>query len=186
MRFGTWKVRSIYRIGSLKTVARELGKYKLDLLDVQEVRWEKGSTERAQDYTFFYRQMNGDHQLGIVSAVKRVEFISDRTSYIILRGSRCNIIVPNVHAPCEDKNYDIKDSFYEKLGGVFDQFPRYSMKILLGDFNAKVGREDIFEQKIGNKCLHEISSDNGDRVVNFATAKNLVVRSTMFPHRNIH
>jgi hypothetical protein len=34
----------------------------------------------------------------------------------------------------------LEDSFYEELGRVFDQFPRYDMKILLGDFNAKVGR----------------------------------------------
>jgi exonuclease III len=54
MKFGTWNVRSLYRIGSLKTVARELGKCKLDLVGVQEVRWEKGGTERAEDYTFFY------------------------------------------------------------------------------------------------------------------------------------
>jgi hypothetical protein len=60
------------------------------------------------------------------------------------------------------------------------------MKILLGDLNAKVGREDIFEPTIGNGRLHEISNDNGVRVVNFATSKNLIVRSTMFPHRNIH
>jgi exonuclease III len=62
MRFGTWNVRSLYRLGSLKTVARELGKYKLDLVGVQEVRWEKGGTERREDYTFFYGQGNGDHQ----------------------------------------------------------------------------------------------------------------------------
>jgi hypothetical protein len=43
-----------------------------------------------------------------------------------------------VHAPCEDKGYDEKDSFYEELGRVFDQFPMYIMKILLGDINAKV------------------------------------------------
>jgi hypothetical protein len=64
MRFGTWIVRSLYRIGSLKTAVRKLGKYKLDLVGVQEVRREKGSTERAKDYTFFYGQGNGDHQLG--------------------------------------------------------------------------------------------------------------------------
>jgi hypothetical protein len=45
-----------------------------------------------------------------------------------------------VHAPTEDKDKDIKGSFYEELEQVFDQFPRYHMKILLGDFNAKVGR----------------------------------------------
>jgi hypothetical protein len=60
------------------------------------------------------------------------------------------------------------------------------MKILLGDFNAKVGREDIFKPTIRNETSHEISNDNGVRVVNFATSKNLVVKSTMFSHRSIH
>jgi exonuclease III len=54
MRFGTWNVRSLYRSGSLKTVVRELGKYKLDLVGVQDVRWDKGGTERAEDYTVTY------------------------------------------------------------------------------------------------------------------------------------
>jgi hypothetical protein len=47
------------------------------------------------------------------------------------------------------------------------------VKILLGDFNAKVGREDIFKLKTGNGSLHEISNDNGVKVVNFATSKSL-------------
>jgi hypothetical protein len=50
------------------------------------------------------------------------------------------------------------------------------MKILLGDFNAKAGRENIFKATIGNESLHEISNDNGVRIVNFATSKNLVVK----------
>jgi hypothetical protein len=70
---------------------------------VQEVRWEKGGTELAEDDTFFYGLGNGDHQLGtgffvrkrIVSAVRRVEFISDWMLYILLRGRWCNIIVLN-------------------------------------------------------------------------------------------
>jgi hypothetical protein len=35
------------------TVARELASYKLDLVSEQEVRWDKGSTVRAGDFTFF-------------------------------------------------------------------------------------------------------------------------------------
>jgi hypothetical protein len=62
MRFGTWDVRSLYRSGSFKTVARELGKCKLDLVGVQEVRWDKGGTERAEDYTFLAG--NEDRLLG--------------------------------------------------------------------------------------------------------------------------
>jgi hypothetical protein len=113
---------------------------------VQEARWEKGGTEGAEDYTFFYGQGNRDHQLGTgffvhkrtLSEVRRVEFISGRMSYIILRGRWCNIIVLNVHAACEDKGDDENDSFCEESGRVFDQFPRYDMKIILGDFNAKL------------------------------------------------
>jgi hypothetical protein len=60
------------------------------------------------------------------------------------------------------------------------------MKILLGDFNAKVGREDIFKPTIWNESLHEISNDNGVRLVNFATSKNLRAKRTIFPHNNIH
>ena len=66
-------------------------------------------------------------------------------SYIVLRGRWCNIIVLNVHAPSEDKSDDTKDSFYGELEQVFDHFPKYDMKILLGDFNGKVGRENIFK-----------------------------------------
>jgi hypothetical protein len=79
-----------------------------------------------------------------------------------------------------------RTSFYEELGLVFDQFPRYNMKILLGYFNAKVGREDIFNPTIGNESSHKISNDNGVTVVNFATSKNLLVKSTIFPHHDIH
>jgi hypothetical protein len=57
----------------------------------------------------------------IVSAVKRVEFVSDRISSIVLRGRWCNSIVLNVHAPSEEKSGDSKDSFYGELKQVFNQ-----------------------------------------------------------------
>ena len=61
---GTWNVRSLYRAGSLTTVARELARYKFDLVSVQEVRWDKGGTVRAGDYNLFYGKGNENHQLG--------------------------------------------------------------------------------------------------------------------------
>ena len=79
----------------------------------------------------------------------------------MLRGRWCNIIVLNAHAPTEEKSDDSKDSFYEELEQVFDHFPKYHMNIMLGDFNAKLGREDIFKLTIRNESLHQDSNDNG-------------------------
>jgi hypothetical protein len=60
------------------------------------------------------------------------------------------------------------------------------MKILLGDFDAKLGREYIFKPTIGNESLHDISNDSAVRVVNFAISKNLTVKSMMFRYCDIH
>jgi len=85
----------------------------------------------------------------MVPAVKRVEFVSYRMSYIFLRGRWCNIFL-NVHAPIKTKSDDSKTVFMRIKSSFFYHFPKYHMKILLGEFNAKVG-ERIFQ------------TDNGER-----------------------
>jgi hypothetical protein len=94
MRFGTWNLRSPYRTGLLTTVLKELSKYKLDLVGIQEVRW---GNEPAGKYAFLYGKRNEYCVFGEVfwhknfkSAVKRVESVSDRMSYIIRRGCWCD------------------------------------------------------------------------------------------------
>jgi hypothetical protein len=89
------------------------------MLDLVEVRWDGGGIEPAGEYTFFYGKGNENHELvagffvhkKITQAVERVEFLSDRMSYIILRGRWCHIIILNVHAPTEDEIGDMMVSF---------------------------------------------------------------------------
>jgi hypothetical protein len=159
-------------------VAKEISKCKLDLVGVKEVSWNRGGTKPAGECTFFCGKGNENHEFGtglfthkrIISAVKRVEFVCDRMSYIILRGRWCDIIVLNVHARTQDKICDMKGSLYGQLERVFDKFSKYHKKILFGDFNAKVGRRDILKSTIGNDRMNEMSKGSGIRVVNFATS----------------
>jgi hypothetical protein len=80
-----------------------------------QVRWDRNVTEPAGEYTFFYGKKNENHELGrgcfvhkrIISAVKRVEFVSGGMSYAVLRGHWYDIIALNVHVPTEDNICDI-------------------------------------------------------------------------------
>jgi hypothetical protein len=89
-------------------------------------------------------------------------------SYIGLRGRWCNIIVLNVHASSDEKNDDSNDGFYE----VFDNFPTNRMKIPLGHFNAKVGRDDILKPTIGKESLQQDRNDNCVRIINLQHKKS--------------
>ena len=143
--FGTWNIRSPYRLGSLTTAARELAKYKSDVVGVEEVRWDKVGMLRAGDY--FFSMEKGTKiikwkqdffvQHRIVSAVNSVKSVSHRMSHIALRSRWCNIIL-NVHAQSTEKNDDSKHSFYEESEQVIYHIPKYYMKILL-DFSFLLG-----------------------------------------------
>ena len=76
--------------------------------------------------------------------------------------------------------------FFELLDKTYEQCPGYDIKIVLGDFNAKLGREDIFGGIIGRYSLHDTTSDNGFRLVDFAAGRDVLVASTQFTHLNIH
>jgi hypothetical protein len=113
----------------------------------------------------------------IMPAVKRVEFVSDRMS--LVAGA-----ISLFCASTEDNIDDVRAASTRNWN-VFIKVPKCRMKILLGTFNAKVGKEDT-QWTIGNESLYVISNDNGVTAVNSATSKDVTVKSMMFPHCKIH
>jgi exonuclease III len=80
MRFGTWNVRNFCRAGSLVTVLKKLSKYKLDLVGMQEVRWEGGWHQTGRRIQIFYGKGNENYELGTGF------FLCIRESYQHVRG----------------------------------------------------------------------------------------------------
>jgi hypothetical protein len=66
VRFGAWNVRSPHRADALRTVAKDISKYKLEFVGAQKVRWDKGGTEPVGEYTLFCGKGNENHELDTV------------------------------------------------------------------------------------------------------------------------
>jgi hypothetical protein len=69
---------------------------------------------------------------------------------------------------------------------VYSSAPEIQHEISLGNFSAKVGREDVLKPPVAKESLHEISKCNGLRVVHFAITKTSIVKNKMFPHRSFY
>jgi len=80
---------------------------------------------------------------------------------------------------------EIKE-FYNLLEQNINQIARSDVKTILGDINAKVGKESIYKPTNGNESLHDETNNNGTKMIQFVISKGLNVRSTMFPHKEIH
>jgi len=81
---------------------------------------------------------------------------------------------------------EIKEEFCNLLEQNINQIGRSDIKIILGDFNAKVGIESIYKPTIGNESLCNENNNNGTKMIHFAISNGLHVRSTTFPHKDIH
>ena len=90
------------------------------------------------------------------------------------------------HAPTEEKSERKKYQFYERLYRMHKQCPSYDIKIILGNMNAKVGKEIWTGIAVGTCGLHDESYDYGTCLMNYAVHQRMVIGGTLFPHRNIH
>jgi hypothetical protein len=148
------------------------------------------------DFTFFYSGKPNDspreYGTGFLvfgkarNAVIDFNPIDERLCTLRIRGKFFNYTLINAYAPTEEKDIEVKELFYDKLVTVYDEAPSRDIKIILGDLNAKIGREVYYRPTIGKYSLHENSNENGSLVIDFAASRNMVVSSTYFEHKNIH
>ena len=84
------------------------------------------------------------------------------------------------------KTEEIKEEFYNLSEQNISRIARSGIKIILGDFNANVSKESIYKPTIGNESLHNETNNNGIKMIQFTISNGLNVRSTTFPHKDIH
>ncbi|XP_068210336.1 craniofacial development protein 2-like [Palaemon carinicauda] len=91
------------------------------------------------------------------------------------------------YAPTNDSTEDRKYEYYEELRSTIDKITERDMNIVIGDFNAKVVRNNQgIENVMGVEGVGEVRNENGTHFVSFCSTNNLVIRGTLFQHIEIH
>jgi exonuclease III len=97
--------------------------------------------------------------------------VNEHICYIKISGRHFDLILINCYAPTEDKADDLKEKFYDELETVVNSLPTHSLKMIVGNFNTKIDRENIYKPIIGPDSLHEISNDNGTKLFHFTSSQ---------------
>lgn len=201
MTFGAWNVRTLLDRDSSacperKTaiVARELRRYNIDVAALSETHLadEGELVEHGGGYTFFWKGLASSQprRSGVGFAIKNQlvkqmqecpVHISDRVSTLRLHLDNNNFLnVFSVYAPTLDKSDDIKEQFYEELTQCLDGVNLREGVLLLGDFNARVGRDfEAWPRVIGRHGVGNMNN-NGQLLLSFCAQHQLAVTNTMF------
>ncbi|XP_039297373.1 craniofacial development protein 2-like [Nilaparvata lugens] len=145
-------------------VYNEMQKFNLDILALQEVRWKGSGRIDKKDFSLYYSgnpEKSGMYGTAFMinanlrKSVLGFEPISDRVCRIRIKGRFWNTSMISAYAPTEEAPEEDKVTFYDQLAGLCGRVPKHDIVLLLGDFNAKIGKEVFLAEVAGKNTLHD-------------------------------
>ena len=193
---GTLNINTLIQAGKLHNLTQEIDRQKILLLALQETRLTNEDTTDYGNYRIFKSKTQcktGRNtpifgmaflvQKSILNSVKEVTPISNRLMTIRIQAAKKHYTIINAHAPTNgDNNKDPKnvEKFWDRLENTMSKIHPDDVKILLGDFNAQLGKEKIYRKTIGKNSAHHNTNTNGTRLVDVCQQYDLRVMSTHF------
>ena len=197
-RIGTWNVRTLRQTGKLAQAGKIMEKYGLMILGMSEVRWnECGELVTTNGHTMLWSGMpnsNDTHQYGVGMLVHKLvrntimsyKFISERIMLVRIRCKYRNTTFIQCYAPTEEAQLDVKESFYDMLSKTLTETAKNDLVILMGDFNAKVGSDNLDIENVMGKHGIGKMNENGELLVELCGLNKLKIGGTLFPHKTCH
>jgi exonuclease III len=172
--------------GKMTEIAREMRRYKIEILAIQETRGPgKGKIDKM-NYTLYYagekkQGKNGTAFLvggGIRNKIMQYEAVDGRISRIRIENKQANITMINAYASTEKIKEEDKIKFYDKLEKICEKVKRNDIFMIVRDFNVKIGNEERNEDVAEKETIHDATNDNGAKICDLAAATNTFIVST--------
>jgi exonuclease III len=167
----------------MQELADELAKTELEIAAIQ-TRWSGTGLIKKKDLSLYYsgtKDQIGQADTGfillggITNNVTGFEAINERFCKVRIKSKYNNLTLINMCASMEDKTDTEKEKFYDDLQTAIDRTPKSDTVLVLGDANAKLGKEDVHTEVRGKHMLHELSNRNGEMLLELALGNNLTV-----------
>lgn len=194
-KLGSWNVRTMLQAGKMQEIANEMLRFKLNVLALQEIRWKEAGKIDKLNYTLFFSgnaEKSGHAGTGFMISKDTRKLllgftpVNERLCSLRLKGKFNNVSIISAYAPTENADEDDKEHFYIILEALIEKVPKYDTILILGDFNAKIGKETFTKDVAGQHSLHTTTSENGLRLCQLAANYSMFISSTHFPHKKIH
>ena len=194
-KIGTWNVRTLFQCGRMSQVLKRMKEYKLDVLGLSEMRWTGQGRFTSEDVTILYSGREEHHYQGVGILLNKEASraligwkpVNERIITARLRTRHAKVTVVQVYAPTEADTVEVKDKFYEELQDVLNDTPCYDIKLLIGDFNAKIDddRRGLYTT-MGPFGTADKTNDNGERFTHLCNSNGISIGNTFFRHKRIH
>jgi exonuclease III len=208
MFLGGWNVRSCFRRAKKELIIKQIKKHRIEMAALSETAMYDSGITKIDDYTMIFSGVTSENKTrsahGVAVCLNKQatrvwkdsgsvwEAVTERIIMVRLGGKPIYISLIAVYAPTnplkgQNAAMDESDTFYINLQETVDKVPKGDMLLIVGDFNARVGKQD--NQGPGNVIgQHTVDStnENGKRLIDFCSLNNLIVTNTFFQHKPMH
>jgi len=186
---------TMLKAGKMNEIADEMLKTQLQIIVLQELRWKGvGKINKTKHILYYSCNLEKTGQLGTGSMIQNeikksilsFEPYNERLCKLRIKGRFNNLSIISARAATEEKTDEEKEKFYEDLQTIHNKIPKHDIVIILGDMDAKIGKEDVYQNVAGKHTLHEITNRNVEWVCEYAIANNMKIISIYYQHKRIH
>lgn len=192
INIATWNVRGLLGVGKLQILQRELKAAEIDICGLAETHWKGKGHFTTNDHQIFVSGSDTASRNGVAIMVnKRIaqyvesyQAINDRIIEVTVRTKPTNMHLIQVYMPTTDADDQEVEDIYQEIEQIVSAIPKKEPLIILGDFNAKVGKttdNNNLQNILGRYGLGDRNA-RGERLIQFAIDNNLTIANTMFKH----